>query len=345
MKITLFIQKICIILIVLSSGFVSSKSIANGCVPDSKSPQIFRPYFSYSLKDPSDNQSGTKIDNAYIWSLGGTYSVTCTPIDAPGTVHFTALAPNLTSGISIGDLHYFHVNKYLQVSTEIFIGGSRYEYLPVPFNDESNLRETKGSINLPFDSGSRGRVNLYFTRPFVGEVIIPPTEIATLYGSFPGKGQLGDIPLSRIFLSGKVIVPQSCNINAGNIITIDLGNIGASSITRKGMPPEGYNYRDLNITMKCNNISDGVDVTLSLSGSISISEPNMLESSNKDIGIHITDSNGNTLKPNESNLPVLMDYPSQTGSALMRLSPVNTTGKLPESGSFQSLLILNAEIN
>lgn len=40
-----------------------------------------------------------------------------------------------------------------------------------------------------------------------------------------------------------------------------------------------------------------------------------------------------------------MDHDAQHGNAMMQLSPVNTTGNLPDVGSFRAVLILNAEIN
>jgi hypothetical protein len=59
------------------------------------------------------------------------------------------------------------------------------KYIPTPIEDKSNQNNQGFACNPGgsiFDTGSLGYISLYFTRPFVGQVTIPPTVIQVFTG-------------------------------------------------------------------------------------------------------------------------------------------------------------------
>jgi type 1 fimbria pilin len=193
-------------------------------------------------------------------------------------------------------------------------------------------------------SGANGFVSLYFTRPFVGQVVIPNTKILDLYGT-KVTGSYGGEPMSSVYMSGSVTVPQSCEINAGQVINVKFGNIMSNDIKDPGEIAKGFTPKVVDMTLACNNISNGVVVSLSFSGEPSGGDPTALKTDNNDIGVRVRDANNNIVPPVNGNLPVTFDYSSQTGTSSMSLAPMNVTGNAPAIGQFNAVATINAEIN
>jgi type 1 fimbria pilin len=296
--------------------------------------------FVSTMTDPLQNKAGTELNRTYNWTSPGIgYQVGCEG-ESGNAVYYKTTVPGLMPGVEINGLHFFSINKYLQVATEVFIGGNLNKYVATPFENVSNNNTTYTNV---FNSGSTGYISLYFASPFVGVVNIPPTKVMDIYGSRT-SGSFGGTPMASVTMTGTVTVPQSCDINAGQIIDVKFGNIYATDIKTKGANAAGYTPKVINMTLACNNISEGVNISLSFNGESSTGDPTALKTSNDDIGVRILDATGSTVSPNSGRLPVTMNYAAQTGTSSMTLAPMNVTGNEPPVGDFNATATIRAEM-
>ena len=144
-------------------------------------------------------------------------------------------------------------------------------------------------------------------------------------------------PVYTISYSGTIQVPQSCEINAGNVVEFDFGDIGASLFSKAGIgnKPEGISAQSKTIAIKCTNVEANAMLTMrveaeKVSGSALVSD-------NADVGFVIANSNGVPLTPNNltSKIPFRLDDSAQAQVGI-RAWPVSVTGKKPAEGRFTS---------
>lgn len=325
--------------------FSVSSFAATGWCTTVTGTKIYNFPFVKQYDNPADNKAGMYFNRTYQWNLAANYAANC-DCTTPDITYYWAVVPgNLTATRDFDGLHFYSLNQYLEVATELWIGGERREHVATPFKDEGNKFVSACSGVTNWISGANGYVSLYFTRPFVGQVVIPSTKILDLYGS-KVRGSYGGMPMSSVYMSGSVTVPQSCEINAGQVINVNFDNIMSNDIKTKGDIANGFTPKVVNMTLACNNISNGVVVSLSFSGEPASGDPTALKSyDNTDIGVRVRDANGNIVSPNNGNLPVTFDYSSQTGTSSMTLAPMNVTGNTPALGRFNAVATINAEIN
>ncbi|MBL5860721.1 fimbrial protein [Serratia fonticola] len=324
--------------------FSVSSFAATGWCTTVGGTKIYNFPFVKRYDNPDDNKAGTYFKQTYQWNLAANYAANCDCTTPAMTYYRTVVPGNLTATRDFDGLHFYSINQYLEVATELWVGGNKKEYFATPFLNQPNELISACSGVTNWISGANGYVSLYFTRPFVGEVVIPNTKILDLYGS-KVSGSYGGMPMSSIYMSGSVTVLQSCNINAGQVINVDFDNIMSNDIKNPGEIATGFTPKVVNMTLACNNISNGVVVSLSFSGTPSGGDPTALKTDNNDIGVRVRDANGNIVPPINGNLPVTFDYTSQTGTSSMTLAPMNVTGNPPALGRFNALATINAEIN
>lgn len=297
--------------------------------------------FDKTYTDPLQNKTGTLYKRTAPWDLGTSYYASC-DCTASNVTFFKTTVPGLTASRSLNGLNFYTLNKYLEVATELWIEGSAQDYFATPFASVSNYYSGSCARGA-YRTGSKGYVSLYIANPFVGQLVIPKTKILDLFGS-KTNNSFGGIPMSSVYMSGTVTVLQSCDINAGQVINIDFGNLNAKDIKTKGENAAGFIPRIVNMTVACNNISDGVKISLSISGDAASGDPSALATNNDDIGVRILDAGGNAVSPNDGRLPVAFDYAAQTGTSSMSLAPMNVTGNAPSSGEFTAIATIRAEI-
>ena len=312
----------------------------------------FQDSFSFieTFTNPAQNQTGMQFDRLYRWSTGGEYWATCDCADWRGGVTmYKATIPGLVATQTRGRLNYYQLNKYLEIASELFIAGRLNQFVPTPVVDQSNLLYR--NTDCPprggnFLTGSQGYISLYFTRPFVGQVTIPPTVILNVYGT-KTAGSYSSIPMTQISMSGSVTVPQSCEINTGQPINIDFGDIAANNFKTANQMPTGFTPHTVNMTVACTNISAGVKIALSFQGTPDTHDSSALATSNRDIAIRIENITGLRIPVLSGLLSVNMhnmNYTSQRGDATMRIYPINTTGNSPAGGGFTATATIQAEI-
>ncbi len=305
--------------------------------------------FSPSLSDPSQNVTGRIIKNAdkNAWNLPGSYYVKC-ECTARTASYITAKMLLTNPIFQEGGLTYYALNEYLGVASEVFVAGQRNEYLAAPFTNETNRKtsmdgDDESCARSPYNSGARGRIHLYFRRPFVGVTAIPNTRLVETYVSVV-SGVKSDTPVSTISMSGTVTVPQSCEISPQTVM-VDFGDIVSTHFQTKGAMPPRFTPEERTLTLSCRNISEGVKVSLSFRGEADGNMPEALKTSNRDIGVMIKDMQGNVIRPQSGRLPIDdFYYPDQSGSSRISVYPINTTGQAPSVGQFNATATIQAEI-
>jgi type 1 fimbria pilin len=324
--------------------FSVSSFAATGWCTTVGGTKIYNFPFVKLFDNPEDNKAGTYFPRTYEWSLAANYAANCDCTAPANTFYKTVVPGDLTATRDYNGLHYYSLNPYLEVATELYVGGNKRKWIATPFNNEDNEFPSACSGVTNWISGANGYVSLYFTRAFVGQVDIPSTKVLDLYGT-KVSGSYGGVPMSSVYMSGSVTVPQSCNINAGQVINVNFDNIMSNDIKTKGDIANGFTPKVVNMTLACNNISNGVVVSLSFSGEPSGGDPTALKTDNNDIGVRVRDANGNIVPPENGSLPVTFDYSSQSGTSSMTLAPMNVTGNPPALGRFNAVATINAEIN
>ncbi|WP_154666934.1 fimbrial protein [Chania multitudinisentens] len=313
--------------------------------------------FQQVFSDPAINIAGRIIANADngSWSQSNSTSfpVACDCQNPPyvGPSFISASSPLPQGGPLINNMKAHILNDYLSVAAEVVIGGFRGDYVSIPFENESNNSNTStGQLCTRWNylSGSKGRIHLYFRRPFVGTVNIPKTAIVDVSASTI-SGVKSPTNISRVYMEGSVTVPQNCEINPSPIV-VDFGEIAASNFKTAGAKPTGFSVRNQPLTLACRNISDGVKVSLTIQPSATGVDPRFpdaLKTTNDDIAVRIEDRNGAIISPISGHIPVSMgplNGVNSTGLTEMNLYPINTTNNTPAVGVFTAEATVKVEI-
>ncbi|WP_337013251.1 fimbrial protein [Pantoea sp. AS142] len=230
---------------------------------------------------------------------------------------------------------WYQLNDYLSVKSQTWIDGGRQIYIENPMKSESNQLDQENGQETDWRTGGKGKISIRIDHPFVGFSAFNKDVLEVYANTF--KDGVSQQPLTVLFISGSVVVPQSCEVNAGQIITMDFGNIAASAFSQAGAgnKPAGTNPQTRNIGIKCNNID--AQALLSLRIEANKVTGNALVSDKSDLGFVIADGNYNPLTPNNigSNIPFRLD---ENASANVAISawPVSVTGNKPAEGRFTS---------
>ncbi|MEB8248743.1 fimbrial protein, partial [Escherichia coli] len=153
-------------------------------------------------------------------------------------------------------------------------------------------------------------------------------------------------PLNRNFLSfgGRVEVPQNCELNAGQIVEFDFGDIGASlfSAAGPGNRPAGVMPQTKSIAVKCTNVAAQAYLTMRLEAS-AVSGQAMV-SDNQDLGFIVADQNDTPITPNDLNsvIPFRLDA-AAAANVTLRAWPISITGQKPTEGPFSALGYLRVD--
>lgn len=259
----------------------------------------------------------------------------------------------MPKGHTEGAKQYFKINDNLEFSSQIWIQGTRQEFVDVPFFDETNnpagTNVADNCVATNFSTGKKGNISLYITQPFVGESIIPPTKLVDLYAT-KERGVYGASAMAAVYISGKVTVNQGCEIPAGYSVEIPFGEYNARDFKdKKGVKPDGAREVEKTLTFSCTNISDGIKISLRITGTPSPDDASAIKMGNDDIGAVIADSNGKVLHPNtddraELTVGSLKDGIHRDATLQLRAWPISTTGKLPKSGDFDGVATINIDV-
>lgn len=230
-----------------------------------------------------------------------------------------------------------------------------FKYLPI--NDyltgAMSIKDSFAGVFFPpgiFQMGSHGNVsqglpfpvndsNLIFrikvVKPFVGAISIPSKTL------FSVKAVTNDYPYNgptiyTISYTGRIIAPQSCEVNSGKVMEFNFGEITASAFSQAGAggKPNTVTPQTKNISIQCSNINAAA--ILSLRIETEKVENDMLVSSNPDIGFKIANMSDKVLVPNDINSFTYFMLNQSQANIMLKAWPVSITGKKPTTGPFNS---------
>lgn len=94
-------------------------------------------------------------------------------------------------------------------------------------------------------------------------VVIPQQTMFTVYVTTTSSDPL-NTPVYTISYSGTIQVPQSCAINAGQVVEFDFGDIGASLFSQAGAGnrPQNVSPQSKTIAIKCTNVEANAYLTM-----------------------------------------------------------------------------------
>lgn len=307
--------------------------------------------FVQTIQVPSENKAGKILTQPF--ALGTKYSAYCEcpdPIPDNGVVTYFKDVTLLPEPGTVDG--YYKFNNYIDILTKIYV----YTQLdiPVPFTDRSNgtaQKECTPYTANNWGTGGKGSISIYISHPFVGQMIIPKTRVASLFGT-KKKGVYNDSqPMANVSISGSITVTQGCELAAGTVLDIPFGEYQAHDFKgRAGQPPQNVQKVQKELSFDCNNISDGVKIYLSIDATPNTAYPSAIDLGNADVGAVIEDGKGNILKPNDSNSLLEMNPGSlyedvkRKATTTITAYPVSTTGKLPAAGDYSGIATIHVEL-
>lgn len=291
-------------------------------------------------------------------------SCNCTDSDAKSN-NGLMIMYSLKTSLPVGHRStYYKLNDHIDVLTEIKIPNvANLATVPTSqaisdgtrHRDSSNTGICKQQVTQDtLTTGSQGKLTFYITTPFVGQMDIPRTEIARIYASAspsPDTSPPLGTPVAIVYLTGTLTVPQSCEINQGEIISVYFGSIQASNFTTLNAAPD--NYRPVTFDIKYDCTKNGLPTIPSKNKLLMVLEGNDVQnqyqlvarrrpSDNKaDIGIIVEDSGGTFIPFTQGILPM-----SQNGQGKLTLItyPINLVGGELETGEFNAMATLKIDI-
>lgn len=340
-----FASRITLLLIIVLSGISTAWASSGYCTAVGGNQTFSVQMGTINVTDMSKNVAGTTFQDVYSWDLGRTYQMTCDCADATGspTLYYETIT-GLALGHNDGDKQYYQLNDYLEVSTSIYLSGTYNNYKETPW-DSVTSGASVGGCSTPgtqhtVSTGSKGKVSLYIKKPFVGTSVITNTLINSVYISTV-KGQFAD-PVVNVYLSGTIVVPQTCSVNAGQIVTVDFGSFMSGEFKNKGQMPAGYTPKTITVPIKCNGMDANASLTLRFQAEASADEPAAIKTSNDDVGVQITDDSGKVIEPNSGLIPFQLDDNLQA-SVTFHAAPISTTGNAPAEGTFSATAYIRVD--
>ena len=200
-------------------------------------------------------------------------------------------------------------------------------------------------MNIPFPVYDSNLVfRLKIIKPFIGTVIIPSKVMFNVYITTENTDPLNDI-VYQITYSGAVTVPQNCIINAGQIITVDLGKLNSASFTKAGEKPSNAPVKTFNVPIECNaDVISPAHLTLRLIANADSNVGQALATDNKDVGVVVTNEYGTAMIPNDaSSTADFITDSSGHADVTLKTYPISTTGNAPAEGLFTALACLRID--
>lgn len=289
---------------------------------------------SYDLSDKfnsSNNNVGQIITLAEKSQWVGV-NATC-PSGTKGDTTMRSYVTDLPVEETVGSFQYLKINDYLNGAMQITDSFAGTFYPPhnyIQMGKHPNVPKVK-----PFPVNDSHLVfRLKVTRRFINMVPIPKQTMFRVYVTTRSSDPLST-PVYTISYSGKVEVPQTCEINAGQVVEFDFGSIGASLFSQAGAGnrPQSVTPQSKTMGIKCTNIDAQAYLTLRLEAEKS--SGNMMVSDNNDLGFIVSNASGTPLTPN--NLGSKIDFQLDDAASArvgIRAWPVSVTGVKPKEGPF-----------
>ncbi|HDX8956061.1 TPA: fimbrial protein [Klebsiella michiganensis] len=335
-----------LIALLLLSWSAGTWAYTYACEPVGGTKEYNANFGSYTITDPTKNIAGAIFDNAASYSSGGVASMTCDCPAGTSANRFFWSKTSLSVAGTYNNETFYTVNEYMQASVSVFVGGGVQDYKPLPWTSLNNYEHDtygcNGAVTSDVSTGSKGKVSLRISKPFIGVTNVPNVKLADIYVGRQNNGSYGSEPITSIYLSGSVIVPQTCSINAGQIVTVDFGSFMSAEFKNKGQMPTGYTPKTITVPIKCNGMDANASLTLRFQAEASADEPSAIKTSNDDVGVQITDDSGKVIEPNSGLIPFQLDDNLQA-TVTFHAAPISTTGNAPAEGTFSATAYIRVD--
>lgn len=314
------------------------------------------------LKSEENKRSFTFEEALNSGQQGYQISCDCSDADAASSSGVQLIYSLQTSLPAGHGLNYYEINDHIDLMTQITIPNNSDVTVPTlnAVSDKTLHRDRSNNgickqqtTHDTLTVGSKGKLSFYITTPFVGEIDIPRTEIARVYASAATSAEknpyLGT-PVAILYLSGTLTVPQSCEINQGEIISVNFGAIQASKFVIRNNPPDNYSPVNFDIKYDCTQnglpaIPAGNKLTMIIEGQDVQDQYYLVArrrpSDNKaDIGIIVEDAG--TFIPFTQG--VLAMNQNGLGKVSLTAVPINLIGGELDTGEFEATATLKVDI-
>lgn len=302
----------------------------------------------------AQNVAGTSLELPTPLS-GSAYQIDCDcSAGSRVALFYTVTSELLINGQLSG---FYHLNDNLDIKTEVDDIPGATAVLPTnrdPLRESGSygISSEKDSVctadpaenrAAPVTIGARTRFTLYVTKPFLGELVIPDTQIASVRAGWsttttsPSMNSLGNIAELRI--RGSITVPQDCKINQGDVIQVDLGYINTSRFTTRNEMPDGYKPVNFDIHYDCGDTSSiNNKMEMRIDGDDLLDQYTLVARRREadktpDIGVRMARIDGTHI-----NIPftngLIGIHPSGEGHISLEAWPINLLGGPPAPGKF-----------
>lgn len=243
-------------------------------------------------------------------------------------------------------------DEYWSISAKVWIDGGRSDYLQVPFKNESNLNrhnDTCTSLGKRYPlstlaTGSKGQVSFKLEKKIISGYDFISRPIINIAGhSNPSylSPSMVNIDMSKPFTrvvidSFKVTLPEKCEINAGQSLDIDFGNVATTKL-------DGTNYEKIaNLEVKCSNgdFDSGLNsIYADYIGDAAFSDQYFGSDNNK-VAVVVKDANRQIVKPGDRKM---LSLTGGEANFELSLAPISDGQKAPE-GEFNANIIIRLNL-
>ncbi|MGC6061432.1 fimbrial protein [Enterobacter kobei] len=239
----------------------------------------------------------------------------------------------------VGGTTYGIINDYIGIA--ILAGDSKFPTW-IPYDNFQHTSSVPKEVcNVMTKTGGGGSIaRIRIRKRFIGSI-----DISTPVIYQKGANALKDEPKGGVEMQYRLIgyidVPESCEINAGQVIDIDLGNYSAAAFSSAGagnMPAGPGPVRKM-IPVHCQGGTINTSSLMTVRLLSENAQGDKLLTDNNDIGIVVKETlSDKILVPNDMSSTAEIMSPDDDGNTVAMLSvyPVSMTGNRPAEGKFSS---------
>lgn len=351
MKTKIFFLWLTAILAIISLS--SARAYTNTCQNTVGSPTTFDFNFNKQIDDPIISVGDTYLNDFFLWSSGANppkFTCDCDPDDPTADYIWAIGQSSLAPTVNVAGKPYYYINEYIDAATMVSRGGGLGNtYVPFVVGalsmDGNPLVKThcKNAKDLPLLWGFKGSLSLRIKKPFIGEVVIPPTEVARIYVSWRNQISGTTPPVTRVVLSGIITVPENCEINAGQVINVQFGDAEASDFQLAGQRPASVPPKINTLSYTCQGIYGNKNIAIRFIAEPDLNYSSAIKTSDSNIGIIIEDNNGAIIQPNSGLIPITLDPINSDGSITIKSYPISTTGNTPGLGTYTGMATIRVD--
>lgn len=304
--------------------------------------------FTHHLELPvSDVNNVIGAQSNSEWDSGSAIPISdwhfnCTSIDSIGSgILYSAEYSFQTISQGGG---WYKLDDYWDVSSSVFISGMLASYVDVPFKSVSNGGDTAGGLNQcktvgKFSNGSRlgtggkGKLSLRLTKKIINGYTFTSLPILNIAGAI-NEEPLITAPFTRVVIdSFSINLPEKCEINAGQSIDVDFGDVSTTKL-------DGNHYpitKMLNVSCSSGDFESGLSTVITqFVGNPTSFSNDYFATDHSGIGIVLKTDDSNIIRPQEQKALNLKDGKN---SLPLTFYPVSDTSNV-DAGEFNASIVV-----